>query len=133
MTTVAAFGVGWIVYMIQAAGCCFDGAPSMILQPIMGAAITAISVGVAVLGGCVLRLPWIRRLWSWHWATALAVGGVAVMLLGNGIGLSVSFTDPDTHETLNGLSPAAARISFGLLVFAVANWPAPRAAAAGQS
>jgi len=132
MSVLAAYAVGWIVYMCAMVLTCYDGVLSLIFQPIMGAVITAVTVSAAVLVGLVFRLPCIGRLWNWRWAGVLAVGSLAMMLLGSRLGLSSTFTDPDTQDTFVGLNPTASILSYGLLIFCLANWPAPRALATRQ-
>jgi hypothetical protein len=75
MTIVAAWILGWIVYMIAMMMTVYNGLLSLIFQPIMGALTSTIFVGEALLVGLIFRIPVIGKAWtsSRWWDALLAV------------------------------------------------------------
>ena len=52
----------------------YDGALSLIVQPVMGLLVGGVCVATALRAGLALRVPWLARRWmvtSW-WALVLA-------------------------------------------------------------
>jgi hypothetical protein len=129
---VAAWSLGWLVYMIAMVFTVYDGIMSVIFQPIMAALCSAVAVSVGLLVGLVFRIPPVGRLWrlSWFWAAALAGGSILVMCYGAQWGITEMFTDPETGHQSVGLRSSVAIVSYFVLIFSVANWPARRSDAA---
>ena len=125
---LAAWSLGWLVYMIAMVMTVYDGITSLIFQPIIAAVFSAVAVGVGLLVGCIFRIPPIGRLWSssWFWAAALAGGSILTMIYGADWGLTEIFTDSETGHQSVGLKSDVALVSYFVLIFAVANWPVRR-------
>jgi hypothetical protein len=120
-----AWGAGWAIYLVAALAWGYDGIASLILQPLCAAAVSAACVGAALLVGLVLRVRPVGRLWHTHraWAAVIAAASLAVMGLGSSVGLTGVYADPETGRRFVALHPAAALLSYFLLLFALAHWP----------
>ncbi len=121
---VAAWIIGWIVYMIAMMMTVYAGLPSLIFQPIIGAVASSVFVGAALLVGLVFRIPVIAKVWtsSQWWAALLAVGSILVLCLGSAVGLTtVDITE--TGSSITRLHPAVAFTGYFILIFSIANWP----------
>lgn len=127
LAVLVAWGAGWVVYMTAMLLWSYDGLLSMLLQPLVGAVVSGLVVGLAWLAGWLLRLPVVRRVWGASLAAGLAIACVGVMVLGSRLGLVGSYVDPDTGAAFQAVHPAAALSAFFGLVFALANWPSPTA------
>ncbi len=120
---------GWIIgfatYMIAMMMTVYDGMTSFILQPIMGAIITTITLGACLIVGLVFHIPRVGRMWRKLWPVALllAIGSVLLMCFGSTWGMATVFTDPETGQQITGLRPDVGISSYVVLVFAIANWP----------
>ena len=127
VSIVVAFCVGWLVYMVAMLFTTYDGALSLILQPVMAAMVSASFVGLALVFGLALRLPGIRNLWrkSRLLAPAIVCVGLATMCLGRSLGLSDVGVHPETGVVVEMLHPVAALLAYFSMLFAVANWPNP--------
>jgi hypothetical protein len=121
---VAAWIIGWIVYMIAMMMTVYEGLLSFIFQPIIGAVASSIFVGAALLVGLVFRIPVIAKAWtsSRWWAALLAVGSILVLCLGSAVGLTAVYTT-ETGSSFTGLHPIAGLAASFLLIFSIANWP----------
>ena len=122
---VAAFCLGWLVYMIAMVLTVYDGLPSLILQPFMAALVSGIFVSLAVLFGLLLRIP---PLWRWWrqtplWAGLVAAASLFVLSFGYFIGLTYVGTNPETGTEVVTLHPAAVIGGYFGSIFAVTNWP----------
>lgn len=125
MMIVAAWIIGWILYMIAMMMTVYVGLLSFIFQPIMGAVASSIFVGAALLVGLIFRIPVIAKAWtsSRWWAALLAVGSILVLCLGSAVGFTTVYTNPETGSQLTVLHPIAALAASFLLIFSIANWP----------
>jgi uncharacterized membrane protein len=123
---LVAWGVGGAIYLIAVALWSYDGILSLVFQPLCAAVVSAMAVGLVLIPGLVLRVPPLGRLWNAQrtCALVLVVGCLAVMGLGSSIGLTGSFEDPQTHRSFVALHPVAALLSYLLLLFVLAHWPA---------
>lgn len=92
-----------------------------------GAGIGALMTVAALLGGLFLRLPVIYPHWkrSPGWAFAIALVSAGVLLGGETLGLTDTFTHP-SGSSASGLSLPVALASYFGLIFALANWPIKR-------
>ncbi len=126
---LAAWCLGWLVYMIAMALTVYDGLMSWIFQPILAAISSIVAVVVGLFVGLVFRIPAIGRFWrsSWFWAAALAAGNILTMIYGADWGLTETFTDSETGHQSVGLRSDVSLVSYFALIFAVANWPVRRA------
>jgi hypothetical protein len=93
ITIVAAWILGWIVYMIAMIVTVYDGLLSLIFQPIMAGLTSTAFVGAALLVGLVFRIPVVRKAWnSSRWcATLSAAGSTLVLCLGSALGFTAVF------------------------------------------
>jgi hypothetical protein len=122
----AAFGAGWLIYMIAMMMTVYDGGLSLIFQPIMGALCSALFVLLALAAGLALRIPPIRRGWSAdpRIAGALVLLGLGVLLFGSRAGfMAAGVIDPADMIIQRELRPAAGLTAYFAILFAVANWP----------
>ena len=126
IAVAAAFGLGWLVYMIGMVLTVYDGALSLLLQPFLAALVSGVCVAVALLVGLLLRLPLLFAWWTRTslWAGLLAGTSLLVLAFGYSLGLTEVGTNPETGDAVVVLHPAAALGGYFLLLFAVANWPA---------
>lgn len=126
-TVIAAWIVAWVTYMIAMMMTTYDGLLSLIFQPIMAAIASTLFVSAALLVGLVLRVPFVRKVWTatWAWAAALAALSILAMCLGSTLGLTYIYTNPETKTQFRGIHPAAALLSYFTLIFSIANWPLP--------
>ncbi|MFZ9854921.1 MAG: hypothetical protein ACO3I0_07370 [Limisphaerales bacterium] len=122
---LAAWAIGWLVYMVAMAMTVYDGILSLIFQPIIAVFVSAACVGVALLVGLLFRIPTLGRLWCSNRliAVGLALLSISVMLFGSSIGLTETFTDTETGRQFVGLHSAVGLSCYFLLIFAVANFP----------
>ena len=125
-----AWGVGWTIYMVAVLLWGFDGLASLILQPLCAAIVSAGCVGIVLLGGLVLRVRPVGRIWRAHRSLAgvIAVACLAVMCLGSTVGLTGTYADPETGRPFVALHPAAAVLSYLALLFVLTHWPRGRPA-----
>ena len=124
----AAWGLGWIVYMIAMVVTVYDGILSLIFQPIMGALVATVTVGISLLAGLIFRVAPIGRAWRavWFLAPLLAIGSIVLMCLGARWGLTETSTDAETGRQVVGLRSDVAIASYVVMVFAIINWPQKR-------
>lgn len=125
MRVIVAWLVGWVIYMIVVVLWGYDGPVGIGVQAAYGAVVSGGAVGLALLVGLVLLVPALGRAWDARpvGAVALAVAALAVMFLGSTLGLTGTYTDPETTVDFRALHPVAALLSYFALLFAVANWP----------
>ncbi len=123
MAVVAAFGLGWVVYMIGMVLTVYDGVLSLIFQPFIAALVSGVCVAGALLIGLLLRIPALSRWWTSLRAVFVACGSLFVLVFGYFIGFTYIGTNPETGSEVVTLHPVAALGGYFLLLFAVANWP----------
>src|SRR4051794_28124268 len=121
---LVAWAAGWAVYMAAALLWAYDGIISLILQPVCAVVVSTACVAVALLAGLILHVRPIGRLWHSRrvWAGSLAGACLAVMGFGSSAGLTGTYVDPETGRAFVALHPAAALLSYFLLLFALAHW-----------
>jgi hypothetical protein len=129
LAVVAAFAVGWVVYMVAMMLTVYDGLLSLIFQPIMGALWSGFVVVLSLLVGLVLRVDPISRAWngSRRWAVLIIAVSLSVLIFGYFLGLTYVGINPETEAEVEMLHPTAAMICYFSLLFAIANWPVRRA------
>ena len=127
-TVLAAWVVGWVMYMVAMMAMVYDGFLSVVFQAVVAAAVSGVFVAFVLMLGLILRVPSLGRAWnaSPRWAVAIAVASVLVMLGGPAVGIATEYVDPETGRRFLGLHAAAALGSYAALLFAVANWPTRR-------
>jgi hypothetical protein len=128
MAIGAAFAAGWLVYMIAMMMTVYDGAPSLIFQPIVAALFSGFVVGLSLFVGLLLRVPPLARAWnaSWLVAASIAAASVFILVFGYSLGLTDVGVNPETHQEVTMLHPAAGLGGSFALVFSLANWPIRR-------
>lgn len=95
---IAAWVLGWLVYMVAMVVTVYDGALSLLFQPIIGAVIASLVVGLSLLVGLVFRVPPIGHAWraAWFLSPTLAAASIVLMCFGAHWGLVETVTDHDT-------------------------------------
>lgn len=131
---LVAFGVGWVVYMVGMILTVYDGLLSLMLQPILAALCSGLTVVLSLLVGLLLRLGPISRLWngSPRWATTIAAASLFVLTFGYSLGLTYVGTNPETQRQVVVLHPAAALAGYFSLLFSIANWPVQKSEPHGK-
>jgi hypothetical protein len=119
------FVLGWLIYMVAMVLTVYDGALSLIFQPIMAALFSGVFVAAAFVVGLPLRLPKIRDVWSrfsW-WALLISAAAICVLIFHEKLGLEVDGVDPETKEQMKMMSPLAGLLSYFFAIFPVVNLP----------
>lgn len=131
---LVAFGIGWLVYMVGMVLTVYDGLLSLIFQPILAALWSGFVVALALLVGLLLRVQSISCIWnaSRRWAALIAAASVFVLAFGYFLGLTYVGVNPETHQEITMLHPAAALGGYFFLLFSIANWPIRKAESHGQ-
>ena len=134
LSIVAAFAVGWIIYMIGMVLAVNDGLLSLIFQPIMAALWSGLVVLLSLLVGLVLRVGPISRFWngSRRWAALIASASLFILMFGYFLGLTHVGIHPEPDQEVVMLHPTAAMVSYFLLVFSITNWPVRRSELRGK-
>ena len=134
LAILVAFGVGWVVYMVGMVLTVYDGLLSLIFQPILAALWSGCVVGVSLLVGRFLRVRSISRIWngSRRWAALIAAASLFILAFGYSLGLTYVGVNPETHQQIVVLHPAAALGGYFFLLFSIANWPNRKADTHGQ-
>jgi hypothetical protein len=129
LAVVAAFAVGWVVYMVGMVLTVYDGLLSLIFQPIMAGLWSGFVVVLSLLVGLVLRVRPVSRVWngSRGWAVLIISVSLFVLIFGYFLGLTYVGINPETEAEVEMLHPAAAMACYFSLLFAIANWPVRRA------
>jgi hypothetical protein len=128
VAAAVAFVVGWAVYMVGMVLTVYDGCLSLLFQPIMAALWSSLTVAAALASGLILRLPGLRRWWrsSMLWAASIAGASLFLLVFGYALGLRSTFVDPESGVEFQALQVGVAIGAYFALLFAIANWPAPR-------
>ena len=124
------FVAGWVMYMVAMMTTTYDGFPSLIIQPILAAIISGLTVGLCLLFGLMLRLPGLKQFWhsTPFLQICLLVASLGLMIFGSSIGLSEVYIDEELNRHFVGLNSAVALSTYILVVFTLANWPIKRTA-----
>jgi hypothetical protein len=122
---IPAFCVGWFVYMVAMFIQTYDGVLSLIFQPLMAAFFSALFVGLSLLFGLLLLIPFLRSWWTSTrmWAATIAGLSLFILIFGYYLGISDIGTHPETGQKIEMLHPMAAVLGYWALIFAIANWP----------
>lgn len=120
-----AWGTGWAIALVAAVLWGYDGPASLVFQSLCAAVVSAVCLVAVLLAGLILRVRPIARFWHARrsWVGALAAACLAVMCCGSALGLTGVYADPETGQRFVALHPAAALLSYLLLLFALAHWP----------
>src|SRR6266480_1698020 len=84
LQTITALLVAWTYYMVGMMMTTYDGFPSLVLQPFMGAIFAFIAVLLCLLIGLPIRLiASMRKMWRRNWWLPFLFGslGLALMVL----------------------------------------------------
>lgn len=74
--------VAWLYYMIAMMMTTYDGFPSLLLQPFMGAIFACVAVLICLLIGLPIRfVVSVRRLWQRLWWLPLFLGSLGFVLM----------------------------------------------------
>lgn len=104
---IAAWILGWIIYMIAMMLTVYEGIESLIFQPFIGAFMSTVFLLAATSVGVLFRIPSVASVWkaSWRGAGLVALAGASALCFG-------------------GLNPMAASAGYFLVIFSIVNWPA---------
>jgi hypothetical protein len=121
----AGFAFGWLFYMILMAITVYDGVPSLIFQPIIGAVMSSGFVVLSYLAGFVVRSKPLSIFWSrlGPWVLLGPISGFTILFFGTDLGLTDPEINPDTQETIQVLGGWITLIAYFLTVFPIVNWP----------
>jgi len=122
---IAAWIVGWLVYMAAMAVTVYDGLLSLICQPFVGVLFATIAVLVSGVASLVFLIPRIWDGWcqAWFLAPGLIVASILLFCFGPQWGLGQEFPHPETGDPVIVLNPDVAIGGYLAIVFAVLNWP----------
>lgn len=103
---------GWIVYMIAMMMTTYDGFPSMVLQPVMGAILTSIGILIVLIAGSPLIFPTIWKWWTKMWWLSIMIVALSIiaMLLSWLPGNRIIVYNPDISSEIESFHPM---LSFG--------------------
>jgi hypothetical protein len=122
------FVVGWLIYMVAMVLTVYDGALSLIFQPVMAGLFSGIFVAAAFVIGLPLRTRKLRDAWSavgW-WALLISAAAIGVLVFYAKLGLEVEGVDPETNEKIRMISPLAGLLAYFFAIFPVVNLPPKR-------
>jgi len=127
LAILAALCLGWLLYMVAWIMMPYAGFEALILQPFVAAIISVLFVGTACVLGLLLWIPFLRRIWTWCFLPAfcLLIGSLLLLALGSLMGITTTYTDPETGLQFEGLHWLAGLAGYSSALFAVANWPCP--------
>ena len=120
--------IGVCYYMLAVVLTVYDGALSLIFQPIMGAILTAIAIAGLFVIGLPLRL--IKRIntwWKLHWWIPFFIGTIAFMMMCMSWmpHFRVQVLDPDLQIEVDSFHPFLATGGWLLTLFAVLHFYPP--------
>lgn len=120
--------IAWLIGAFIYFASVLDGFESLIFQPIIAAVVSGICVSMAYGIGLLLRVSPLGKFWSstWFWAWSLGAVSLLVLMFGASLGMSHSYSNPETQQQFTGLHPAAGITAYFTLLFAIANWPIRR-------
>jgi hypothetical protein len=123
-----AFCLGCLIYVIAWMTMPYAGFEALIFLPFMAALVSALLVGLSCLVGLLFLIPHLRRVWTWSFLPALAllIASLLLLALGSTLGITETYTNPETNVQFEGLHGLAALGGYFCAVFAVANWPCPK-------
>jgi len=125
---IAGFSLGWVIYMVAMVLTVYDGALSLILQPIMAALFSGLFVAAALVAGLPLRIPKVGDAWSscgW-WPILLTVAAIGVLIFYRQLGFEAELVHPETNEKFRTIAPAAGIACYFAAIFFVVNLPRQR-------
>jgi len=125
---IVGFSLGWVSYMVAMVLTVYDGALSLIFQPIMAAVVSGLLVVAALVVGLPLRIPKVSDAWSscgW-WPILLTVAAIGVLIFYRSLGLEVELVHPETKEKIRTIAPVAGFVCYFAAVFFVVNLPRQR-------
>jgi hypothetical protein len=116
-----AFVFGLITYMLAMVMTTYDGALSMIFQPIVGSLLTALSLFAVLIVGSPLLIPRIWTVWrKLRWLSALLILlAIIAMALSWHPSLRVKVLNPDTNTPVESFNPPLALGGWFTLLFAI--------------
>ncbi len=124
-----AFFIGWLLYIIYWLYTSYhngyEGYAELITMPFFTAVMSAISVGIVLLVGLVLRIPPLKRWWShtWLWAASIVIVSLFILRFGKSLGLKHINEFDNSQKSIEGFPRSIVFICFFSILFAVANWP----------
>jgi hypothetical protein len=125
VTAFSGMVLGWLIYMVAMIFTVYDGALSLIFQPIMAAFFSFAFVLAALIVGLPLRIPAISRVWSrigW-WAVLISVASICVLVFDSKLGLRETVLDPNTKKPIETIKPLAGVLAYFFAIFPIVNLP----------
>lgn len=91
----------------------------------MAIIFSGIIVGIALLIGLILNIPFLNRWWNsrYVWAGLLIGFSLFILIFGYSLGITFIGTNPETGEKIKMLHPLAGIIGYFTLLFSISNWP----------
>ncbi len=120
-----AFLLGLVIYMISMMMTTYDGCLSLLLQPLMGALVTGLSLIVVCILGSPLLFPRVWERWRHVWGIPilLTVAGIGSFIASWHPSLREKVLNPDTHMWVDSFQPALAIGGWLAAMFGVAFCP----------
>ena len=125
VTAFSGMALGWLIYMVAMVFTVYDGALSLVFQPIMAAFFSLAFVLAALVVGLPLRIPAISRVWSrvgW-WAVLISAASICVLIFDSKLGLRETVLDPDTKKPIETIKPLAGVLAYFFAIFPIVNLP----------
>jgi len=126
---IVAFLVGVFYYMIAVAMTVYDGALSLIFQPIMGAIFTAIGIAIClVLGSPIRFIRPIKTWWRRYWWIPFIIGtlGFVMMIASWFPAFRVEVMDPELGYMVDSFHPVLAIGGWTISLFAALHFYPPK-------
>lgn len=113
--------LGIVAYLIAMSMTVYDGAMSMIFQPIVGLIFTGISCVVLTIIASPLLITRIWRVWQrlWPFPLLLAAAGVVSMIASWHPSLRVQAWDPELQMQFESFQPALAMGGWATMLFGI--------------
>ena len=120
-----AWVAGWIVYMITMMMTTYDGFPSMVLQPVMGAICASLSVLIVLIAGSPLVFPKIWKWWTkmWWLSSAIFALSIIAMFLSWLPGNRIMVYNPDISSEIESFHPVLGLGGWFGMLFGIAWTP----------
>lgn len=120
-----AWMVGFVFYMVAMAMTVYDGFPSFVVQPIMGALFTTVGVLLIVIIGIPFFFPRIWLWWSriWWVSVLLVVVGIASFIVSWHPSLRETVFDPVLQQNVETFHTILSISGWLLMVFGLAWCP----------
>ncbi len=122
---ILAWIAGWITYMIAMAMTVYDGFPSLLFQPFVGAFFATVGVLAVLILGSPLFIPklWIAWTKLWWISIVLAVISVFAMIISWFPGFRITVYDQELQRQVETFHPALSICGWFGMLFSLAWFP----------